>query len=260
MGQHGQKKVAIVGVDTNLLPKFSNEKTNEILNKIKNGDAEARQQFIFANMRLVLSVIQRYIKQTNNNDDVFQVGCIGLIKAIDNFDPKFGVKFSTYAVPMIIGEIRRFLRDETGIRISRSIRDTAYRALQASEKLGKQLQREPTVEEIAAEIGNTVNAVFFALSATGTVFSLDEPIGEKDADSITIMEQMPIDSKTSDDWLSDKLLKDAIKNLAEKEREILLMRYFDGKTQMEISEEVGISQAQVSRLEKTALSQIKVNI
>jgi RNA polymerase sporulation-specific sigma factor len=254
------KKVAIVGVDTNLLPKYSNAETNEILNRIHSGDPDARQKFIFANMRLVLSVIQKYIKQTNSNDDVFQVGCIGLIKAIDNFDPKFGVKFSTYAVPMIIGEIRRFLRDETGIRISRSIRDTAYRSLQAQQKLSKQLQREPTIEEIAAEINDTVKAVFFALAATGTVMSLDENIGERDADSAAIIEQMPIDTPNSDDWVNDKLLKDAIKNLAAKEREILLMRYFDGKTQMEISDEVGISQAQVSRLEKNALAQIKSNL
>jgi RNA polymerase sporulation-specific sigma factor len=254
------KKVAIVGVDTNTLPKYSNAETIAILERIHSGDLEARQQFIFANMRLVLSVIQKYVKQTNNNDDIFQVGCIGLIKAIDNFDSKFGVKFSTYAVPMIIGEIRRFLRDESGIRISRSMRDTAYRALQAQEKLSKQLQREPTVEEVAKEIGGTITAVFFALAATGTVASLDEPLGEKEENSITIMEQIPADNKNSEDWVNDKLLKDAIKNLAKKEREILLMRYFDGKTQMEISEEVGISQAQVSRLEKTALAQIKSKI
>jgi RNA polymerase sporulation-specific sigma factor len=255
------KKVSIVGVDTNSLPKYSNTETVRILGQIRAGDLDARQQFIFANLRLVLSVIQKYVAAKHENDDIFQVGCIGLIKAIDNFDPKFDVKFSTYAVPMIIGEIRRFLRDESGIRVSRSTRDTAYKALQASEHLSKRLSREPTIEEIAAEIGGTVNSVFFALSATGNVSSLDDPVGDKDSgDSITMMEQIPNHEKTADDWLSDKLLKDSIKNLAEKEREILMMRYFDGKTQMEISEEVGISQAQVSRLEKTALSQIKSNI
>jgi RNA polymerase sporulation-specific sigma factor len=254
------KKVAIVGVDTNSLPKYSNAETVAILERIQNGDVDARQQFIFANMRLVLSVIQKYIRQTNKDDDVFQVGCIGLIKAIDNFDPKFGVKFSTYAVPMIIGEIRRFLRDETGIRISRSIRDTAYRALQASNRLEREFRREPTVDEIAAAIGDTVNNVYFALSATGLVVSLDEKIGENGSDSITVMEQTPIECANTDDWLNDRLLKDAICSLAGKEREVLLMRYFDGKTQMEISEEVGISQAQVSRLEKTALERIREQI
>ena len=254
------KKVAIVGVDTNQLPKYSNAETVAILERIQNGDTEARQQFIFANMRLVLSVVQKYIRQTNKDDDVFQVGCIGLIKAIDNFDPKFGVKFSTYAVPMIIGEIRRFLRDETGIRISRSIRDTAYRALQAGSRLERELRREPTTDEIAAAIGDTVNNVYFALSATGLVVSLDEKIGDNGSDGTTVIEQTPIECKNTDDWLKDRLLKDAIRSLAGKEREVLLMRYFDGKTQMEISQEVGISQAQVSRLEKTALERIREQI
>lgn len=251
------KRVDIVGIDTGSLPKYSNAETLAMLARIKNNDAEARQQFIFANMRLVLSVIQKYIHTKNNCDDIFQVGCIGLIKAIDNFNPKFNVKFSTYAVPMIIGEIRRFLRDESGIHVSRSIRDRAYKALQAAEKLSKQLSREVTMEEVAQEIGESMANVYFALAATGTVSSLDEPLGEHNADSVTLMEQLPADSKTSDDWLGNKLMTDAINNLIEKERNILLMRYYYGKTQMEVSEEIGISQAQVSRLEKNALANIK---
>jgi RNA polymerase sporulation-specific sigma factor len=255
------KKVDIVGVDTGELPKYSNAESLEILQRIKNGDTAARERFIFANMRLVLSVIQKYIRVRTNCDDIFQVGCIGLIKAIDNFDPQFGVRFSTYAVPMIIGEIRRFLRDECGIRVPRSTRDTAYKALQASERLNKTLSREVSAEEIAKEIGESVSAVFFALAATGTVASLDEPIGDRDStDNITPIEQFSGGSKTSEDWMTDKLLKDAIGRLAATERKILQMRYFDGKTQMEISAEIGISQAQVSRLEKTALSNVKTQI
>lgn len=246
-----------MGIDTSSLPKYSNAETLAMLARIKNNDAVARQEFIFANMRLVLSVIQKYIHTKNDCDDIFQVGCIGLIKAIDNFNPKFNVKFSTYAVPMIIGEIRRFLRDESGIHVSRSIRDTAYKALQAAEKLSKKVSREVTMEEVAKEIGESISNVYFALAATGTVSSLDEPLGEHSADSITLMEQLPADNKGSDDWLSNKLMTDAINNLIEKERNILLMRYYYGKTQMEVSEEIGISQAQVSRLEKNALANIK---
>lgn len=251
------KRVDIVGIDTSSLPKYSNAETLAMLARIKNNDADARQQFIFANMRLVLSVIQKYIHTKNNYDDIFQVGCIGLIKAIDNFNPKFNVKFSTYAVPMIIGEIRRFLRDESGIHVSRSIRDRAYKALQAAEMLSKKLSRDVTMEEVAKEIGESMANVYFALAATGTVSSLDEPLGEHNTDNVTLMEQLPADGKTSDDWLSNKLMTDAINNLIAKERNILLMRYYYGKTQMEVSAEIGISQAQVSRLEKNALANIK---
>ena len=252
------KKVDIVGIDTNRLPKLSNAETLEMLRRIRNHDLEARQHFIFANMRLVLSVIQKYIHANNNYDDLFQVGCIGLIKAIDNFNPAFNVKFSTYAVPMIIGEIRRYLRDENGIHVSRSIRDTAYQVLQTAERLSKELNREVTMEEVAKVINQPLANVYFALAATGTVTSLDEPIGgERAGDSTTLIEQIANSGTDSDDWLGYKAMHDAIDNLVQKEREIMLMRYYDGKTQMEVSNEIGISQAQVSRLEKNALANIK---
>lgn len=251
------KKVDIVGIDTSSLPKLSNAQTLEMLHRIRNHDLEARQQFIFANMRLVLSVIQKYIHAKNNYDDLFQVGCIGLIKAIDNFNPAFNVKFSTYAVPMIIGEIRRYLRDENGIHVSRSIRDTAYHALQTAEQMSKDLNREVTMEEVANALGESLSNVYFALAATGSVSSLDEPIGERSSDNTTLIEQIPNNGTDSDDWLGYKAMHDAIDNLVQKEREILMMRYYDGKTQMEVSNEIGISQAQVSRLEKNALANIK---
>jgi len=254
------KKVDIVGIDTSSLPKLSNAQTLEMLQRIRNHDAEARQQFIFANIRLVLSVIQKYIHAKNNYDDLFQVGCVGLIKAIDNFNPSFNVKFSTYAVPMIIGEIRRYLRDENGIHVSRSIRDTAYHALQTAERMSKELNREVTMEEVATTLGEPLSNIYFALAATGNVTSLDEPIGEHSSDSTSLIEQVPQEGTTSDDWLSYKAMHDAISNLMQKEREILLMRYYDGKTQMEVSNEIGISQAQVSRLEKNALANIKTRL
>lgn len=252
------KKVDIVGIDTSRLPKLSNAETLKMLERIRNHDYDARQQFIFANMRLVLSVIQKYIHTNSNYDDLFQVGCIGLIKAIDNFNPTFNVKFSTYAVPMIIGEIRRYLRDENGIHVSRSIRDTAYHALQKAEQLTKELNREVTMEEVAQALNQSLANVYFALAATGSVSSLDEPIGsDRTGDSTTLIEQTPTNSATSDDWLSYNAMHESIGNLVQKEREILLMRYYDGKTQMEVSNEIGISQAQVSRLEKNALANIK---
>ena len=255
------KKVDIVGIDTGSLPKLSNAQTLEMLQRIRNHDAEARQQFIFANIRLVLSVIQKYIHAKNNYDDLFQVGCIGLIKAIDNFNPDFNVKFSTYAVPMIIGEIRRYLRDENGIHVSRSIRDTAYHALQTAEKMTKELNREVTMEEVAKALGEPLANIYFALAATGNVVSLDEPIGESNSsDATTLIEQLPQSGTNSDDWLGYKAMHDAIDSLMQKEREILMMRYYDGKTQMEVSNEIGISQAQVSRLEKNALANIKTRL
>ncbi len=255
------KKVDIVGINTQTLPKYTNAQTLAMLKNIREtNDENARNDFIFANMRLVLSVIQKYIHARDNYDDIFQVGCIGLIKSIDNFNSSFNVQFSTYAVPMIIGEIRRFLRDESGIHVSRSIRDTAYKALQASEQLSKELSREVTIEEVANHLDMPISKIFFALAATGHVSSLDEPITDQSADSITLMEQLPSDSKNSDDWIEDTLMKEAIARLNKKERDILLMRYFDGKTQIEVSEEIGISQAQVSRLEKNAIANIKTQI
>ena len=251
------KKVDIVGIDTSSLPKLSNAQTIEMLQRIRNHDADARQQFIFANMRLVLSVIQKYIHAKSNYDDLFQVGCVGLIKAIDNFNPSFNVKFSTYAVPMIIGEIRRYLRDENGIHVSRSVRDTAYHALQRAERMTKELNREVTMEEVATTLNKPLSEIYFALAATGSVSSLDEPLGEHNSDSTSLIEQLPQDGTNSDDWLGYKAMHDAINDLMQKEREILIMRYYDGKTQMEVSNEIGISQAQVSRLEKNALANIK---
>lgn len=255
------KKVDIVGIDTSSLPKFSNAQTLEMLQRIRNHDADARQQFIFANLRLVLSVIQKYIHAKNSYDDLFQVGCIGLIKAIDNFNPAFNVKFSTYAVPMIIGEIRRYLRDENGIHVSRSIRDTAYHALQTAERMSKDLNREVTMDEVANAMGESLSNVYFALAATGTVSSLDEPIGsDHSGDTTSLIEQLPNDGSNSDDWLGYEAMHKAIDNLVQKEREILMMRYYDGKTQMEVSNEIGISQAQVSRLEKNAIANIKTHL
>ena len=250
-------KVEIAGVDTGLLPKLTNAEQVDMLARIQNGDQEVREQFIFANMRLVLSVIQRYINRKGASDDVFQVGCIGLIKAIDNFDPRFGVRFSTYAVPMIIGEIRRFLRDNNGLRVSRSLRDTAYKALVAKERMMQETMQEPTIDQIAARIEMPYKSVYFALNATSNTVSLDDIVCDDGAKEIALMDKIAAEQHGSEEWLEDVMLKKAIKLLAEREREILIMRYFHGKTQVEVSQEVGISQAQVSRLEKNALDGIK---
>ena len=250
-------KVEIAGIDTSTLPKISNADQLEMLKLIKAGDQNARQQFIFANMRLVLSVIQKYINRRGNCDDIFQVGCIGLIKAIDNFDAKFGVQFSTYAVPMIIGEIKRFLRDANSLRVSRSMRDIAYKALTARDKLMQNTEREPTIDEIAVELDMPYRSVYFALNATGTMISLDDTVCDEGNKQIVMLDKIPSKESGADEWLEDVMLKRAIKALSLREREILAMRYFEGKTQVEVSMEVGISQAQVSRLEKTALDGIK---
>jgi len=252
-------KVEICGINTSQLPNLKYKEQLEVLAKIKKGDLQARQYFIVANFRLVLSVIQRFLKKSCN-DDVFQIGCVGLIKAIDNFDPKFNVRFSTYAVPMIIGEIKRYLRDNNSIRVSRSMRDTAYKALQSKERLSRILPNEPTIEEIALDIGSTYKAVMFALSATSNTTSLNETVYDEGSKSICLLDKIEADSKTNDDMLEDIMLKRAIEKLSEREREILHLRYFVGKTQIEVSEEVGISQAQVSRLEKNALNYIKKNL
>lgn len=250
-------KVEIAGVDTSTLPKLKSSDQLEMLARIRAGDHEARQAFIFANMRLVLSVIQKYINKKGNVDDIFQVGCIGLIKAIDNFDAKFGVQFSTYAVPMIIGEIKRFLRDNNSLRVSRSMRDIAYKALLAREQMMHTSEREPTVDEIAVKLDIPYRAVYFALNATSNTVSLDDVVSEDGSREICVMDRIPNQQPCSDEWLEDVMLKRAIKTLGNREREILIMRYFEGKTQVEVSNEVGISQAQVSRLEKTALEGIK---
>jgi len=263
--QTSSRSVSIAGVDTSTLPRMTNADQLETLVRIKLGDTQARSDFIFANMRLVLSVIQKYIsKKTTQIDDVFQVGCVGLIKAIDNFDAKYGVQFSTYAVPMIIGEIKRFLRDSNSLRVSRSMRDIAYKALLAKDKLMSERTNpsgnEPTIDEIAIELDLPYRAVYFALNATGTTISLDETICDEGNKEIMMRDLVANSSPTSEDWLEDIMLKRAIENLSEREREILSMRYFEGKTQVEVSFEIGISQAQVSRLEKGALNKIKRKI
>ena len=253
-------KVAICGVDTATLPKLTNEQLNELMIKVKKGDELARDQFVVANLRLVLSVVQRFSNKKEKSDDMFQVGCVGLMKAIDNFDLSLGVRFSTYAVPMIIGEIRRFLRDNNSIRVSRSLRDVAYRALGAREKLVKKFDREPSNEEIASEIGEDVKQVNFALDAISETVSLNQPVYSDGNEAVRVMDQVS-NIKNSDEAIQEKIaIRDAVSKLSPKEKEILLMRYFIGKTQMEVSEEVGISQAQVSRLEKNALAAIKRNL
>ena len=250
-------KVVICGVNTSELPMLGREEMVELMLRIKHGDEEAKQRFIYGNMRLVLSVVQRFMGRRGNIDDIFQVGCVGLIKAIDNFDISVGVRFSTYAVPMIIGEIRRFLRDNNAVRVSRSLRDIAYKALQSRERLEADLSREPTLEEIAIELDIPYREVACALDAISEPVSLNESVYSDDADSIRLMDHIADDSEHDDKWIENVSIKDALISLDERERRILQLRYFMGKTQIEISDEVGISQAQVSRLEKNALGSIK---
>ncbi len=250
-------KVEICGVNTNKLPLLSNKEKNELLVKIKNGDEEARNIFIKGNLRLVLSVIQRFSGRGENPDDLFQIGCIGLIKSIDNFDLSQNVQFSTYAVPMIIGEIRRYLRDNNSIRVSRSLKDIAYKALQVKEKLTNKNNKEPTIIEIAKELGISKEEVVFALDAIQDPVSLFEPVYHDDGDAIFIMDQVSDSKNLDENWISDLTIKDAIERLNDREKMILNKRFFDGKTQIEVAEEIGISQAQVSRLEKSALMHMK---
>lgn len=250
-------KVEICGVNTAKLPVLTNKEKDELFIKIKQGDEEARNTFINGNLRLVLSVIQRFYGRGENADDLFQIGCIGLIKSIDNFDLNQGVQFSTYAVPMIIGEIRRYLRDNNSIRVSRSIKDLAYKSLQYKEKFNKENGREPTIEEIAKELGVTKEEIAFSFDAIQDPISLQEPVYNDGSENIFIMDQVK-DSKNSDEsWAENMTIAEALKRLGEKEKRIIMKRYFDGRTQMEVAEEIGISQAQVSRLEKNALENIK---
>ena len=250
-------KVEIAGVNTTKLPVLSNEEKQELLIKIKNGDNDAREQFIKSNLRLVLSIVQRFGGRGESSDDLFQIGCVGLIKAIDNFDTNLNVQFSTYAVPMIIGEIRRHLRDNNPIRVSRSIRDLAYRALQAKEKLTKEKSEEPTIEEIAKEIGVPREEIVFSLDAIQDPVSLQESIYNDGNESIYIMDQVKDNKNTDELWTENITIEEAMKKLNEREKNILSRRFFDGRTQMEVAEEIGISQAQVSRLEKSAIDKIK---
>ena len=250
-------KVEICGVNTSKLPVLTNKEKNELFIRIKQGDEEARKEFINGNLRLVLSVIQRFYGRGENADDLFQIGCIGLIKSIDNFDLTQGVQFSTYAVPMIIGEIRRYLRDNNTIRVSRSVRDLAYKTLQHKERFNKEKGREPTIEEIAKELGVEREDIAFSLDAIQDPLSLQEPVYNNESENIFIMDQVK-DPKNSDEkWTENMTIEEAMKKLGEKEKKIITKRYFDGRTQMEVADEIGISQAQVSRLEKNALEQIK---
>ena len=228
--------------------------------RVKGGDDAARERLVEGNLRLVLSVIQRFAGRGENADDLFQVGCVGLIKAIDNFDVSQNVRFSTYGVPMIIGEIRRYLRDNSAIRVSRSMRDTAYRVLQAREKLQRESQREPTVEQIAKELDIPREEVVFAMDAVVDPVSLFEPVYSDGGDTVTVMDQVRDTKNTDEDWLERIALKEAMAQLSPRERRILALRFSDGKTQMEVSDEIGISQAQVSRLEKNAIKAIKKQI
>lgn len=253
-------KVEICGVNTSKLPVLGNEKKKELLIRISNGDKAARQEFINGNLRLVLSVIQRFTNRGENIDDLFQIGCIGLIKAIDNFDLKHEVTFSTYAVPMIIGEIRRYLRDNNSIRVSRSLRDTAYKALQAKERLLFKNNKEPTIMEIAKELGINKEEIVFALDAIQDPISLFEPVYHDDGDALFIMDQVGDNKNTDEKWISDLAIKEAMTKLNDREKMILKKRFFDGRTQIEVAEEIGISQAQVSRLEKSALLHMRRHI
>lgn len=255
-----QGKVEICGVNTAKLPVLKNEEMQRLLKLAKNGDKKAREELIAGNLRLVLSVIQKFSGRGENVDDLFQVGCIGLIKAIDNFDQSQMVKFSTYGVPMIAGEIRRYLRDNSAVRVSRSMRDTAYRILQTKERLLGENGREPEVEEIAQSLGIKREEVVFAMDAISDPISLFEPIYTDGTESICVMDQVGDTKNTDESWLEQIALSEAISRLSAREKNILALRFYDGKTQMEVAAMVGISQAQVSRLEKNAIGQIKKNI
>ena len=249
-------KVEICGVNTAKLKVLTEKEKMELLRKTREGDMQARDDLIKGNLRLVLSVIQRFTNRGENLDDLFQVGCIVLIKAIDHFDMNQGVRFSTYGVPMIIGEIRRYLRDNNSIRVSRSLRDTAYKAMQVKEHMTAQNSREPTVDEIAKELGIPREEVVIALESVVEPISLYEPVFSDDGDTLYVMDQVG-DKNDDNNWLDELALKEAIRGLNDREKRILSMRYFRGKTQMEVASEIGISQAQVSRLEKAALDKIK---
>lgn len=249
-------KVEICGINTSKLTVLKESEKMRLLELAHSGDKDARDKLISGNLKLVLSVIQRFSGRNENPDDLFQVGCIGLIKAIDNFDTSQNVKFSTYAVPMIIGEIRRFLRDNNPIRVSRSLRDTAYHAMQVKEQLTNKTQHEPTVEEIAKELGIKKELVVMALEAVVDPVSLYDPVYSDGGDTIYVMDQIG-DSNSDENWIDEILMKQAIDELSEREKFILNLRFMQGKTQMEVAKEVGISQAQVSRLEKGAIGKIK---
>lgn len=246
-------KVELCGVNTSKLPLLKEEEKEVLLERIQEGDEEAREAYIKGNLRLVLSVIKRFESSSENADDLFQIGCVGLMKAVDHFDPSRMVKFSTYAVPMIIGEIRRYLRDNSPIRVSRSLRDTAYKAIYAREGYIRQHMREPTVQEIADEIGISKEDVVFAMDAIQSPMSLQEPVYSDGGDTLYVMDQLSDKKNKEDNWVEELSLEAAMERLNERERRIISLRFFEGKTQMEVADQIRISQAQVSRLEKNAL-------
>lgn len=252
-----QNKVEICGVNTAKLPILNDHQKKELFVRIKQGDQTAKEEYIKGNLRLVLSVIKRFGNSNENSDDLFQIGCIGLIKAINNFNTELNVKFSTYAVPMIVGEIRRYLRDNNSIRVSRSLRDTAYKAIYAKENYVKHYQKEPTVQEIASEIGIAKEDIVFALDAIQAPMSLQEPVYNDGGDALYIMDQVSDTKNKEEKWIENLALEAAMDRLTERERYIITLRFFEGRTQMEVAEDVGISQAQVSRLEKNALKSMK---
>lgn len=250
-------KVEICGVNTSRLPVLKTEEKDELFRRIKEGDEEARELYIKGNLRLVLSVIKRFSNSNENADDLFQIGCIGLIKAIDNFDTTLNVKFSTYAVPMIIGEIRRYLRDNNSIRVSRSLRDIAYKAIYAKESYVRENSKEPTISELSKEIGIEKEMIVYAMDAIQNPVSLFEPVYTEGGDTLYVMDQISDKKNREDRWIENLSLREAMDRLGERERHIIDLRFFEGKTQMEVAQEIGISQAQVSRLEKNALKSMK---
>lgn len=250
-------KVDICGVNTSKLPILKEEEKEELFKKIKAGDQDARDQYIRGNLRLVLSVIKRFHNHNENADDLFQIGCIGLMKSIDNFDPTMGVKFSTYAVPMIIGEVRRYLRDNSSYRIPRSLRDTAYKAIHTKELLARDLDHEPTLEEISKECEIPVEELLYALDAIQTPVSLFDPVYTDGGDTLFVMDQISDKKNKEENWVKDLSLQDALDTLNERDKKIIKMRFFEGKAQIEVADEIHISQAQVSRLEKNALKSMK---
>ena len=254
--QYNNNKVEICGVNTSQLPVLKEAKKRELLELARGGDKAAREQLITGNLKLILSVIRRFAARGENPDDLFQVGCIGLIKAIDNFDTSLDVRFSTYAVPMIIGEIRRYLRDNNSVRVSRSLKDIAYKAMQAKEALTAKFNKEPTIEQIAKELKLKKEDVVLALEAIVEPVSLYEPVYSDGGDTIYVLDQVG-DKNDDENWIDEILFKQSMKNLPERERSIINLRFFEGKTQTEVANEIGISQAQVSRLEKGALERIK---
>lgn len=253
-------KVEICGINTSTLPKLSHKETMELIDKAQGGDEQAKDYFLLCNMRLVLSIVQRFSSKRECADDIFQVGCIGLIKAMNNFNTSLNLRFSTYAVPMIIGEIRRFLRDSSSIRVSRSIRDTAYKVLQKRQAIESESNREASLEEVASAINVPVSEVIYAIDAISNPVSLFDPVYHDSGETVMIMDQISDKKNCDENWLTGVSISEAMMKLSPRERQIIMLRFYEGKTQVEVSEEIGISQAQVSRLEKNAVSTLKKNI